>query len=179
MRGQYTCEWCGASFEAWENRHRRFCSRPCSDTARTKTVEQRFWPKVDKRQDGCWVWQAATLKGYGQFNVGHRICYAHRVAYELVVGPIPDGLELDHLCRNTLCVNPDHLEPVTMRVNILRSQSEPANNARKTHCPHGHAYDAENTYVNPKGHRSCRECRRIRWRTYLPPKKRRLLDKVG
>jgi hypothetical protein len=85
----------------------------------------------------------------------------HRVAYELLVGPIPEGLELDHLCRNTRCVNPEHLEPVTGRENLMRAVSSwAAKNAAKTHCPQGHPYDEENTKVKRDGGRACRACGR-------------------
>ena len=89
---------------------------------------------------------------------------AHRVAYELLIGPIPAGLELDHLCRNRLCVNPAHLEPVTRQTNQHRGASVSGISVRATHCPEGHPYDADNTYVRPNGHRVCRECARRRQR---------------
>jgi HNH endonuclease len=96
--------------------------------ARTPPSE-RFWAKINKggpipehRSDlgPCWLWTAATNYGYGVFRIDRRSIYAHRYAYELLVGPIPDGLQLDHLCRVPPCVNPTHLEPVTHRENILR-----------------------------------------------------------
>lgn len=120
---------------------------------------ERFVAKVDKT-GSCWVWTAyRTARGYGRFNDGSRIVQTHRFAYELWVGPIPDGLELDHLCRNRSCVNPDHLEPVTGRENILRGVSPSAQHAAKTHCPNGHPYSGENLYVAPgRHHRQCRAC---------------------
>jgi hypothetical protein len=126
------------------------------------SLADRFWSKVEHRgASDCWEWTAGTLsKGrYGGFYDG-KMRHAHRVAYELCVGEIPDGLVIDHLCGNTLCVNPAHLEAVTQRENILRGESFAASHARTTHCPSGHAYDEANTRVY-KGMRVCRECNRL------------------
>lgn len=112
--------------------------------------------------DGCWEWVGAhNTKGYGVVPKGAASTMAHRVIYELVVGPIPAGLELDHLCRNRGCVRPCHLEPVTHAENVRRGQTGKINhrNAVKTHCPQGHAYDEENTYIHRRGDRVGRECR--------------------
>jgi hypothetical protein len=122
----------------------------------------RFWAKVDlsRGDDGCWIWmRARTPDGYGRVGVDHKIRFAHRVAYELEVGPIPDGLILDHLCRRPMCVNPRHLEPVTQRENIIRGRSLVARNAAATHCVHGHPFDDANTYRRANGGRACRACR--------------------
>ena len=102
---------------------------------RIPSAEERFWQKVDKTP-GCWLWTACvTGLGYGQFRVTHGAptVYAHRWAYEAMVGPIPDELVLDHLCRTPSCVNPSHLEPVTQRINVLRGESPVAKRARQTH----------------------------------------------
>ena len=128
--------------------------------------EDRFWSKVDASGD-CWLWTASTSRlGYGEFRLGGRIRKAHRVAYEMLVGLIPDDLEIDHLCRVRHCVNPDHMEPVTHRVNVLRGASLSAANARKAHCKRGHPFDEENTHiwVRPNGGqmRQCRACDRNR-----------------
>lgn len=114
---------------------------------------------------GCWLWAGAACGGYGNIWDG-RPRRAHRVVYELRVGPIPPGLQLDHLCRNTMCVNPRHLEPVTARENNRRSRSPSALNAIKTKCHAGHALSGRNLVVFD-GSRACRTCRveaTRRWR---------------
>lgn len=122
---------------------------------RTSTFEERFWSKVEKTET-CWLWTASLCDGYGQFSVSAGLPRrAHRVAYELLVGPIPEGLTLDHLCRVRNCVRPDHLEPVTQAENTRRAS------LGKTHCRQGHPYDEANTYIRPsRGERECRICRR-------------------
>ena len=119
-----------------------------------------FWPRVD-RTESCWVWQGTRFQsGYGAFQLDGRLQRAHRLAYETLVGRIPDGLQLDHLCRNRPCVNPGHLEPVTPRTNVRRSEGPPAMNARKVACSRGHAFTPENTYFGRDG-RHCRPCARM------------------
>ena len=124
---------------------------------------------------GCWLWPTVNARtGYGSIRVagrGSRMALAHRVSYELHVGPIPEGLHLDHLCRNRGCVNPEHLEPVTCRENILRGVGFAATNAVKTHCPAGHPLDGANLYVCPRGTRKCRACRAEASRRYLQRKR--------
>ncbi len=117
----------------------------------------RFWPRVSAGADGCWQWTGhLTQSGYGSIYFNRKATPVHRFAYELLVGKIPDGLVIDHLCRNRGCVNPAHLEPVTERVNILRGVSFSAENAAKTHCAHGHSL-ADAFIVG--GYRECRMCK--------------------
>jgi hypothetical protein len=133
------------------------------------TLEERFWSKVDKSGD-CWIWTAAILSpagtkyartgGYGMFGVGSKVLRAHRVSYEMANGPVPPGLEIDHLCRNKKCVNPSHLEAVTHLENVRRYFRT------ITSCKWGHEYTPENTYIKPNGSRNCRECNRTRSREY-------------
>ena len=127
------------------------------------TPRQRFWTKV-RKSPGCWQWtDKPGDHGYGTLSIDNRTHLAHRLAYEWLVGEIPAGSQLDHLCRNRSCVNPTHLEVVAQRENILRGTSPSALNAVKTHCDHGHEFDAANTYIRPdNGARMCRECKRIR-----------------
>jgi DNA-binding XRE family transcriptional regulator len=122
---------------------------------------ERFWAKVDASGD-CWEWIAPrTPAGYGQFQLtSHRRIAAHRFAWEILVGPIPEGLQLDHLCRNPPCVNPDHLEPVTPRENTLRGYGPTARYAKATTCVAGHPLAGDNLYRYPDGERGCRTCAR-------------------
>lgn len=122
---------------------------------------------VDKKT-GCWIWTASkitTRRPYGRFHINSRPVLAHRWGYEYFKGPIPEGLEIDHLCNQASCVNPEHLKAVTGRENNRRSNSPSALNAKKTHCKYGHEFTAENTYFRNRGSymgRECRECiRRI------------------
>lgn len=134
-------------------------------------LPERFWSKVSVHESGCWLWTAALTMpgmggagGYGRIRLNDRgtsHALAHRFSYERLVGAVPDGLQLDHLCRVRRCVNPTHLEPVTPRENTMRSSSFIPDNAAKTHCDSGHAFDRKNTHVDSKGHRVCRTCNRL------------------
>lgn len=124
--------------------------------------------KVQRADNGCWHWQGTILKaGYGQLKHKQQHWLAHRFFYEELRAPIPDGMLLDHTCHNDSdclggntclhrrCVNPFHLEPVTHQVNIARGRNA---NDKKTHCPQGHEYSEQNTYVTSQGHRLCKTC---------------------
>lgn len=120
---------------------------------------KRLMAGIQKDANGCWNWQRASVpSGYGVMSFEGRQAYTHRVSVRLFKGAIPAGLQVDHLCKNTRCCNPDHLEVVTPRENNLRSDSPAAANAQQTHCIYGHAFDAANTYVTAAG-RHCRKCR--------------------
>lgn len=115
-------------------------------------------------ESGCWIWEGAqTFDGYGKLSVGNKNKGAHRVAYQLFVGEIPNGLHLDHLCRVRCCINPYHLEPVTCRENLLRGDGFAAAYSRKTHCKHGHEFTLSNTRVAKRGTRHCRMCDKERY----------------
>jgi hypothetical protein len=132
---------------------------------KTRAESERFWEKVEKT-DTCWLWTGGTSSGYGRIlRSGQRsMVYAHRWSYEFHVGPIPDGLVIDHLCRVRHCVNPDHLEPVTWRENIDRGLTS----ATKDACINGHEFTPENTHHTPASarKRTCRTCAREHSRSY-------------
>lgn len=162
---------CGkaAHRRGWCNAHYQRALKYGNPTAtpQRKSAEERFWTRVDVG-GVCWEWtRGHDQHGYGNFYFEGRDVRAHRWAYEFLVGPIPEGRELDHLCRNPPCVNPDHLEPVTRRVNTTRG-ARPHMHAAKMHCPQGHPYDEVNTYRSPSRptERICRSCQRIRMRDY-------------
>lgn len=131
------------------------------------TTEERFWSRVDREGPlGCWLWTGSlTGEGYGSFSGPGRVnVLAHRFSWSLHGGPLIEGQVLDHLCRVRHCVNPDHLESVSDRVNVLRGIGPTAINARKTHCKRGHEFTPENTktYYEPSAggfRRRCTACR--------------------
>lgn len=139
-----------------------------------KAAHDRFMSKyvVDDITQ-CWNWQASTNNsGYGTFGNEDGISVgAHVWSYEYHVDKIPEGLTVDHTCLNRGCVNPNHMEVVTQKVNVLRGSSPPAINARKTTCPAGHALSGDNLVVYQKGGRQCRECRRVADRKYYRSKR--------
>lgn len=165
------CERCGGSMEG-KRPNARYCSIKCKDVAHwadlkarpsvlTQADAKRFWETAHiTRRDECWEWQGARMGvGYGRFYADNgRPHVAHRVAYQFAYRPVPDGLVVDHLCRNVRCVNPWHLEAVTHGENTRRGTSQSALNAKKTHCKHGHEFTPENTHVDTLGRRVCRTC---------------------
>lgn len=130
---------------------------------RSRPALDRFADKIALTDSGCIEWIASrNSTGYGTFAAGGRSVMAHRWSYEHHVGPIPNGHDLDHLCRNRACVNPTHLEPVTTSANLLRGVGMGQANAVKTRCPAGHPYSGDNLYIPPSRphNRMCRTCRR-------------------
>jgi len=130
------------------------------------TAEERFWAKVHRQPEGCWRWTGAKNQGYGAFHATpNRTIPAHRYAYELLRGPIPPGLTIDHLCRVRDCVNPDHMEPVSRGENVLRGESLPAQNKRRDCCKNGHLLTGTNVKIeisHDRTSRRCLVCRRAR-----------------
>lgn len=123
-------------------------------------------PLMDRvvKTEGCWRWLGSHSRGYSYAWRAGRMRLAHREVYELLIGPVPPGKQLDHLCRNRGCVNPNHLEPVSQRENMARGICWERNRS-KTHCPHGHPYDAANTsYMKGSKRRRCLTCHRERER---------------
>lgn len=167
--------WCKMHYRRWQ---RHGSPNVTLNPTMGWSVESRFWAKVNKcgavseyRPDlgRCWLWTASlNAYGYGQFSPAHgKPVRSHRLSYELIVGPIPEELTLDHLCRVRHCVNPAHLEPVTMGVNILRGDTISARYALRTHCKKGHPFTRDR-----KGHRWCHICRLEYRRTVEYPRYR-------
>jgi hypothetical protein len=146
--------WCNTHYHRWFMH-----GSPHTNLRPARSVMERFWGKIEIGDESeCWLWtDHIPPMGYGYFSTKGTSRYAHRWSYEQFVGPIPTGLQIDHLCRVRNCVNPHHLEVVTGRVNILRGTSPPALNARKTHCLRGHPYSGDNLRMK-RGKRICRTC---------------------
>lgn len=118
---------------------------------------------IPEPNSGCYIWLGAVnTHGYGHLKFKGKYWQAHRLAYEQTKGPIAPGLVIDHLCRNRACINPDHLEPVTNAVNVLRGNNIAASRAAQTHCKRGHKFTAENTYRSGRSGRMCLTCQRLR-----------------
>ncbi len=159
--------WCSLHYQRWKK-----YGDPLADVAVKIHGDHlaRFWSKVDK--DGplpmwapflgpCWLWaDVPDAKGYSSFWNGTKIVRAHNYSYELHLGPVPDGLELDHWCRVRGCVNPSHLDPVTHAENVRRSQENRQTGRYATHCKRGHELTPESVYDHPKGGRQCKRCKR-------------------
>lgn len=140
---------------------------------KVKDAAELFWPNVNVGwTDDCWEWRLSRLpNGYGQFSSGRNrnmSTLAHRVAYEMLVGSVPDGMQVDHLCHNKMCCNPQHLEAVTAQINTQRAHDDGLiknyrnGNSDKTQCKNGHPFDL----VTPSGRRLCRTCRNNYARDY-------------
>lgn len=163
-RVRRTAKYCSTHYK--RNRDGRDMDAPIATPV---PIMQRFMGKVRTTPSGCMEWTGGTNGvGYGMFFTDwaggkNTRKLAHRWYYEQVRGPIPAGLHLDHLCRDTMCVNPDHLEPVTQRVNTLRGIGVSAVHAKKTHCVNGHPFSGDNLVYRSNGRwRDCRECRRAK-----------------
>lgn len=159
-------------------RHRGYCVACYSRLRKSgelallpkRTLEERLFANITEDQSGCWLWTGTIVgTGYGHLHWQGRGRPAHRLMYEFMVVEIPEGLDLDHLCRVRECVNPWHLDPVTRRVNIVRGDA-PRLQRGKTHCPHGHEYTVENTILY-RGSRFCLTCKRERAREYARKKR--------
>ncbi len=163
--------WCSTHYDRWY-RH--------GSTDDPDAPAVRFWRKVQKTET-CWLWTGhCTAGGYGTFSLERRSVFAHRFAYELVVGPIPEGLTLDHRCHNEdrscpagdgclhrRCVRPDHLEPATMGQNVRRGNPggwTAGRRAARTHCKRGHLLSEANVTLGADGGRRCRLCRELAWK---------------
>jgi hypothetical protein len=128
-----------------------------------RSLIDRVFGRIDVT-DNCWEWTGAKSAGYGVVGIKGKNVGVHRVVYELLIGNIPDGMHLDHLCRNPSCVNPAHLEVVTPRENTMRGYGPASINAKKTHCLRGH--DLSDSCIDKLGKRNCRKCRQIRKKAF-------------
>lgn len=149
-------------------------------------LDNRFWSKVKVADTHfyngtpCWEWTSnKTNDGYGRFHLNGKKELPHRVYYQDTKGKIPNGLELDHLCRNHACLNLEHLQAITHKENMKRGLTgflSGLKNHLKTHCPHGHEYNEKNTYIQPSGSRMCRTCGKIKARQIRQRKKMEIIQ---
>lgn len=143
------------------------CSKECGYKLRATRhllpVKVRFWSKVNKTES-CWLWTGSKhSSGYGYISIDGKLTLTHRVSYELLVGLIPEGLVLDHSCHVRNCVNPSHLEPVTIEENSRRQlpHLRPKTYKKRDSCRRGHVFSTENSYIRPDGKRDCKLCKRV------------------
>jgi hypothetical protein len=159
--GKLVRGWCSTHYQRWQAHGdpEKLLYRP--------SINERFQASVRCDPNGCWTWIGTIARtGYGTFSAHSKTHVAHRWTYERLIGPIPAGFHLDHLCRNRACVNPQHLDIVTPRENVMRGMSPSAVIRRQAICKRGHELVGENIYVPPKKpqHRQCRTCRAERAR---------------
>lgn len=170
MTRRMSCSHCNGPLPPNALAKQRFCSRACVAAAKSERAASNFWNRIERGpDDACWVWRGALVStGYGQTRWYGRQVPAHRVAYELVKGPIPDGHLIRHTCDNPPCCNPAHLLPGTPLDNARdRTERGRHQSATQTHCKHGHPLSGDNLYVRPSGrNRGCRTCRRDAKRRY-------------
>jgi hypothetical protein len=159
-RNRMTRGWCSTHYSRWRRNGNPL--RTLTPARVSGTPDERFWAKVNG-SGVCWEWEGSkNARGYGHFSLNNKLVYAHRYAWTTLVGTIPDDLVLDHLCRNTSCVAPDHLEPVSGHVNTMRGEGVASGNSRKTHCIRGHEFTPENIYRRAGGGRRCKRCQQER-----------------
>ncbi len=144
-----------------------------------ESIRQRILKNsVPEPNTGCWLWLGDSVKGgYGRSAVKGRKWLVHRLSYRVFIGEIPDGLTIDHKCKMTCCCNPQHLEAVTMRENVMRGTSISKINAEKTFCSRGHEYTEENTYYYKDGRRECCICMDARNKEYYKNNKEEIKER--
>lgn len=164
MSRRMSCSFCAGPMPKGARTRQKYCSRRCQGADRSALAASTFWNRIERgAETSCWKWQGALVStGYGQLRWFGRLTPAHRVAYELANGEIPEGLLIRHTCDNPPCCNPAHLLTGTPADNARdRTERGRHQSANQTHCKHGHLLAGENLYVSPtSGARGCRTCRR-------------------